>query len=110
MPSALRAGLLGAGGRVAAAAGISARVTARTEGVLNPMLPRKLKMALLFFLGVGIVIAGKGLLTHRSEASSVTGGNPESAESEDGVPWKTLIADLEKQIPKLMEEAKVPGL
>jgi CubicO group peptidase (beta-lactamase class C family) len=25
-------------------------------------------------------------------------------------PWETLIADLEKQIPKLMEEAMVPGL
>jgi CubicO group peptidase (beta-lactamase class C family) len=28
----------------------------------------------------------------------------------DETPWKTLIADLEKQIPKLMEAAKVPGL
>ena len=33
-------------------------------------------------------------------------GNQKSAELEDG----TLIADLEKQIPKLMEEANVPGL
>jgi len=33
-------------------------------------------------------------------------GNHKSAELEDG----TLIADLEKQIPKLMEEANVPGL
>jgi CubicO group peptidase (beta-lactamase class C family) len=32
------------------------------------------------------------------------------AELEDGTPWKTLIADLEKQIPKLMKEARVPGL
>jgi RNA polymerase sigma factor (sigma-70 family) len=45
-----------------------------------------------------------------SEGSSVTRGNRESAELGDGAPWKTLIADLEKQIPKLMEEAKVPGL
>jgi RNA polymerase sigma factor (sigma-70 family) len=45
-----------------------------------------------------------------SEGSSVTRGNQESAELGDGTSWKTLIADLEKQIPKLMEEAKVPGL
>jgi CubicO group peptidase (beta-lactamase class C family) len=25
-------------------------------------------------------------------------------------PWATLVADLERQIPKMMEEAKVPGL
>jgi CubicO group peptidase (beta-lactamase class C family) len=37
-------------------------------------------------------------------------GNQKSAELEDGTPEKTLIADLEKDIPKLMEEAKVPGL
>ena len=37
-------------------------------------------------------------------------GNQKSAESKDGPPWKTLIADLEKQIPRLMEEAKTPGL
>jgi CubicO group peptidase (beta-lactamase class C family) len=37
-------------------------------------------------------------------------GDQKSAELEDCTPWKTLIADLEKQIPKLMEEAKVPGL
>ena len=37
-------------------------------------------------------------------------GNQKSAESKDGPPWKTLIADLEKQIPQLMEKAKVPGL
>lgn len=40
-----------------------------------------------------------------SEASSVTRGNKASAEFEDGTPWETMIADLEKQIPKLMEEA-----
>jgi RNA polymerase sigma factor (sigma-70 family) len=45
-----------------------------------------------------------------SEGSSVTRGNQESAELGDGTPWKTLIADLEKQIPKRMEEARVPGL
>jgi CubicO group peptidase (beta-lactamase class C family) len=45
-----------------------------------------------------------------SEASSATRGSQESAELEDGTPWSTLIADLEKQIPKLMEQAKVPGL
>ena len=37
-------------------------------------------------------------------------GNHKSAESKDGTPWKALIADLEKQIPNLMEEALVPGL
>ena len=37
-------------------------------------------------------------------------GNQQSAESKDGLPWKTLIADLEKQIPQLMEEGMVPGL
>jgi CubicO group peptidase (beta-lactamase class C family) len=37
-------------------------------------------------------------------------GNPKSAELEDGTPWKALIAELEKQIPKLMEDARVPGL
>jgi CubicO group peptidase (beta-lactamase class C family) len=36
--------------------------------------------------------------------------NQKSAESVDGILEKTLIADLEKQIPRLMEEAKVPGL
>src|SRR5262249_14270348 len=45
-----------------------------------------------------------------SEGSSATRGNQESVELQDGTPWKALIADLEKQIPKLMEEAKVPGL
>jgi len=37
-------------------------------------------------------------------------GSQKSAESKDGPPWKTLIADLEKQIPQLMQKAKVPGL
>jgi len=37
-------------------------------------------------------------------------GNQTSAELKDGAPWGTLIADLEKQIPGLMEEALVPGL
>ncbi len=37
-------------------------------------------------------------------------GNQQSAESKDGLPWKTLIADLEKQIPQLIEEGMVPGL
>jgi CubicO group peptidase (beta-lactamase class C family) len=32
-----------------------------------------------------------------------------SAESKDNTRWETLIADLEKEIPKLMEEVKVPG-
>jgi CubicO group peptidase (beta-lactamase class C family) len=36
--------------------------------------------------------------------------NQKPAELKDGTPWKTLIADLEKQIPKLMEEATVSGL
>lgn len=31
-------------------------------------------------------------------------------ESNDGAPWGTLISDLEKQIPKLMEDNRVPGL
>src|SRR5205085_7443491 len=37
-------------------------------------------------------------------------GNPKSGDVEGGTPWKTLVARLEKQIPRLMEEAKVPGL
>jgi CubicO group peptidase (beta-lactamase class C family) len=37
-------------------------------------------------------------------------GNPKPAELKDGTPWKTLIANLEKQIPALMKEALVPGL
>jgi CubicO group peptidase (beta-lactamase class C family) len=37
-------------------------------------------------------------------------GNQKSAEWEGGTPWKALIADLEKLIPKLMEEVRVPGL
>ena len=36
--------------------------------------------------------------------------NQKSAEPKDGLPWKTLIADLEQQIPQLMDKAKVPGL
>ena len=37
-------------------------------------------------------------------------GNQPSADLQDPKPWKTLIADLEKQILQLMEEALVPGL
>jgi len=37
-------------------------------------------------------------------------GNQKSAQPKDGLPWKDLIADLEQQIPQLMEKAKVPGL
>ncbi len=37
-------------------------------------------------------------------------GNQKSDELKDGAPWGTLISDLEKQIPKLMEENLVPGL
>jgi CubicO group peptidase (beta-lactamase class C family) len=37
-------------------------------------------------------------------------GNQKPAELKDGTPWKTLIANLEKQIPGLMKEALVPGL
>ncbi len=37
-------------------------------------------------------------------------GNQKSAELKDGTAWRTLIAELEKQIPKLMEEVMVPGL
>src|ERR1700730_1035362 len=37
-------------------------------------------------------------------------GNQIPAKSKGGDPWEILIADLEKQIPKLMEEAIVPGL
>lgn len=33
-----------------------------------------------------------------------------SAKSRSSAPWGTLIADLEQQIPKLMEEAIVPGV
>lgn len=36
--------------------------------------------------------------------------NQKHAESNEGAPSRTLVADLEKQIPKLMEEAMVPGL
>src|SRR5215471_11971802 len=36
--------------------------------------------------------------------------NQQSLESKHDLPSKPVIADLEKQIPKLMEEAKVPGL
>jgi len=32
------------------------------------------------------------------------------AQGNHSVPWETLVADLEKQIPRLMEEAMVPGL
>jgi CubicO group peptidase (beta-lactamase class C family) len=39
-----------------------------------------------------------------------TQGNQKPAELKDGSPWKTLIANLEKQIPGLMKEALVPGL
>jgi len=35
--------------------------------------------------------------------------NQQSAELQDGAQWKPLIADLEKQIPQLMEQAVVPG-
>lgn len=37
-------------------------------------------------------------------------GDQTSAKSRGSAPWGTLIADLEKQIPKLMEEAIVPGV
>src|SRR5689334_16021714 len=32
------------------------------------------------------------------------------AEADEQGPWENLIADLEKQIPKMMEDALVPGL
>src|SRR5437588_7626906 len=32
------------------------------------------------------------------------------AKPEDRTPWESLLADLEKQIPGLMAEAKTPGL
>jgi CubicO group peptidase (beta-lactamase class C family) len=35
---------------------------------------------------------------------------PTTAEREETTLWETLINDLEKQIPKWMQEAKVPGL
>lgn len=37
-------------------------------------------------------------------------GDQTSAKSRSSAPWGTLIADLEQQIPKLMEEAIVPGV
>ena len=37
-------------------------------------------------------------------------GAQKSAELKDGAVWETLIGDLEKQVPKLMDEANVPGL
>jgi CubicO group peptidase (beta-lactamase class C family) len=37
-------------------------------------------------------------------------GNQKPAKLKDGPPWNALIADLEKQIPQLMEAAVVPGL
>src|SRR5436309_4953102 len=37
-------------------------------------------------------------------------GNQKSAELKNGAPSETLIADFERLIPKLMEEAIVPGL
>jgi hypothetical protein len=40
----------------------------------------------------------------------VARANQKTAEFEDGAPLRTLIADLEKQIPKLMQEAILPGL
>ena len=36
--------------------------------------------------------------------------NQISAKSKGNAPWETLIVDLEKQVPNLMEEAMVPGL
>jgi CubicO group peptidase (beta-lactamase class C family) len=59
------------------------------------------------FLGKGIRAAlGFSLLP----LVSCSRGDQKAAELEDGTPWKTLVADLEKRIPKLMEEALVPGL
>jgi CubicO group peptidase (beta-lactamase class C family) len=37
-------------------------------------------------------------------------GNQKSTERKGSVSWETLIADLERLIPKLMEETKVPGV
>lgn len=36
--------------------------------------------------------------------------NPASAKSKEGIPSRTLLAHLEKQIPTWMQESKVPGL
>lgn len=36
--------------------------------------------------------------------------NQQPEKLRDGTPWKPLATDLETQIPKLMQEAKVPGL
>lgn len=35
--------------------------------------------------------------------------NQQSTDLHDGASWKPLLADLEKQIPELMEQAVVPG-
>jgi hypothetical protein len=66
MTSTVRAALIGAAGRAAAAGVISAEVTALTEGVLKAMQLVKLKLAVIFLLAAGIVAAGTGLLARRS--------------------------------------------
>jgi len=37
-------------------------------------------------------------------------GNQPTDRLQDGIPWKPLVADLEKQIAQMMTEAMVPGL
>src|SRR5215475_4734258 len=60
-------------------------------------------LASWFFIG-SYALAGPQDKTPQSPLVACSHGNQISAES------KALTADLEKQIPRLMEEAKVPGL
>lgn len=59
-----------------------------------------------FLLESGMAALGYSALPSLPSSRSVH----RLAGSEDGLRWGTLIADLERQISKLMDDAKVPGL
>ncbi len=60
-----------------------------------------------FLLAGGRAALGVSLLPFAAPASRGLHG---PGEVRGGTAWKTLIADLERQIPQLMAKAKVPGL
>jgi CubicO group peptidase (beta-lactamase class C family) len=59
-----------------------------------------------FLLGSSQSVLGFSLLPFVVQAQ----GNRQSARLKNGISWETLIADLERLIPKLMEETRVPGV
>jgi RNA polymerase sigma factor (sigma-70 family) len=83
LPPRLVALVLGAAGRRAAGAAVSANVLSLTEGVLRAMFVSKLKLVGAVVLAAGMIGAGAGGLGYRSWADEGTGdGTPAQARPE----------------------------